>query len=380
MFEKYLNKIEERVIHFSDRNFKPKVFSFEWFLIAISYGYGLGVGFRIWLYKKGILKQKTLPCFIISIGNIVVGGAGKTPMAIYVATILKEMGKQVVVVSRGYKGKYKNDSVIVSNGDKVFLEAEDSGDEPYMMAKRRSFPVVVGKDRFKAGMKAINAFNPDVIVLDDGFQHLKLKKDFDFLLLDYPNPLGNNRFLPAGRLRETLQTSAQRADAIIFTRSPDKDENNESIQSVLRFYPDCPWFKTFHRPFIFKHIIHVRGLEEEIKDISSLKGKSAILFSAIAKPVSFYNSMKESGINILDHLEFKDHYRYKKADILMINKAAQKVGAHVILTTEKDWAKLDQDIKWVLDLIVIGIQIEFEHPQRFEALLNSQLKSLKNNE
>jgi len=372
LFEKYLNKLEERLTHISGSNFKPRVFSFEWFLIAISYGYGLCVWFRLWLYKKKILKQKILPCFVISIGNIVVGGAGKTPMAIYVAGLLKKMGKRPVVVSRGYRGKYKDHSVIVSNGDQIFLKAEESGDEPYMMAKRRAFPVVVGKDRFTAGIKAIDAFKPDVIVLDDGFQHLKLKRDLDFLLLDYSNPLGNKRFLPAGRLRETPQASAQRADALIFTRSPDKDENTERLEEVLLHYPDCPWFKTFHRPFVFKQIN--AGSKESMVDVSGLKGKKAVLFSGIANNRSFYFSMKELGVNVLEHLEFKDHYRYKESDIVLINNAVQKVCADVILTTEKDWAKLDRNIKWVLDLIVIGIQIEFEDPQRFESLLNSKLK------
>lgn len=374
MFEKYLNKLEKRITHISGSNFRPAAFSLEWFLTGISHGYGLGVLFRLWLYKKEILKQKTMPCFVISIGNIVVGGAGKTPMAIYVAKLLKKMGNRPVVISRGYKGKYQGDSAIVSDGNKIFLDAETSGDEPYMMAKRKSFPVVIGKDRFKAGMAAINAIDPDVIVLDDGFQHLKLKRDLDLLLLDYSNPLGNGRFLPAGRLRENLQTSVQRADAIIFTRSPDTDDTDESIQPILRLYPDCPWFKTFHRPFIFKQIGCNLDLKNKVKDPGGLKGKRAFLFSGIAKNASFCHAAKELGIIVLDHLEFKDHYRYKESDILRINQAAVKISAEVILTTEKDWVKLDQDIKWELDLIVIGIQMEFEHPQRFEALLSSRLK------
>jgi len=374
LFKKYLNKLEERVTHISSRNFKPVVFSFEWFLVGISYGYGLGVWFRLWLYKKGLVRQKTLPCFVISVGNIVVGGAGKTPMAIYVAQILKEMGKQPVVISRGYKGKYKNNSLIVSNGDQIFSNAEDSGDEPYMMAKRRSFPVVVGKDRFKAGIKAINAFKPDVIVLDDGFQHLKLKRDLDLLLLDYSNPLGNKRFLPAGRLRETLETSTQRTDALIFTRSQDNDENSENVKDVLQHFPDCPWFKTFHRPFIFKQIVCNTNLKEDKMDVRDLKGKRAILFSAIAKNSSFYHTMKESGINVMEHLEFKDHYRYKESDLLMINMTAKRAGADIILTTEKDWAKLDSDIEWKTDLAVIGIHIRFQDPERFGSFLELKLK------
>lgn len=375
MFEKYLNKLEERISQFSGSNYKPGIFSFEWFAVAMSYGYGMVIRFRLWLYNKGILKQKNLSCFVISVGNIAVGGAGKTPMAIYLAQVLKKMGKQVVVVSRGYKGKYKDPAVIVTDGDQIFISAEDSGDEPYMMAKRKSFPVVIGKDRFKAGMKAMDAFNPDVIVLDDGFQHLKLKRDLDFLLLDYSSPFGNKRFLPAGRLRESPNTSAQRTDALIFTRCLDIDGKTESIEQVLQHYPDCPMFKTFHKPFIFKHIACNTNLKNPISDVKDLKGKKAVLFSGIAKNPSFLLSMKESRVNVLDHLEFKDHYKYKDADILMINTSAKNMGADIILTTEKDWAKLDQDSKWSLDLIVIGIQIEFEHPLKFEALLHSRLQN-----
>ncbi len=374
MFKKWLNRIEERVTYISGTNFKPGVLSFEWFLVGISYLYGLGAGFRIRLYKKGILKQKNLPCFVISIGNIVVGGAGKTPMAIYLADFLKEMGKKPVVISRGYKGKSKADSLIVSDGDRIFSDARDSGDEPYMMAKRRSFPVVVGKDRFKAGMKAIDAFKPDVIVLDDGFQHLKLKRDLDILLFDYSNPLGNKRALPAGRLRETPLCSNQRADAIVFTRSPDKNTNMEGSKEVLSLYPDRPWFKTFHQPFVCQQIAGSKNLKENTIDIDSLIGKKAVLFSGIANNKSFYHSAIKLNINVLHHLEFKDHYRYKSSDVFEINNMAKKVCADVLLTTEKDWAKLDPDIKWAMNLVVIGIQIEFEQPEKFKDFLNSRLE------
>ena len=375
MFEKYLNKLEEKITHISGSNVNPEIFSFEWMLTGISYLYGFGVWLRLWLYQKGILKQKELPCFVISIGNIMAGGVGKTPMAIYLTELLIKMGKRPVVISRGYKGNYKKNAMIVSNGEQIFLAADISGDEPYMMAQRKAFPVVVGRDRYTAGMMAIEHFNPDVIILDDGFQHLKLKRDLDFLLMDYSNPLGNKRFLPAGRLRETPQMSAQRADALIFTRSPDKDESNKRITEVLQLYPDCPWFKTAHVPFIVKQMSHAKNSKEYSTDITGLKGKKAVLFSGIANNASFLHVMKASGVNVLDHLEFKDHYRYKEPDILMINRAAKKVCADVILTTEKDWAKLNQAIEWELDLIVIGIQIEVEDSQRFESFLNSKLQN-----
>lgn len=374
LFEKWLNKLEERITESSERDVRPNVFSLEGLLVLLSYGYGLGVRFRLWLYSQGILKQKTLPCFVISIGNIALGGAGKTPMAMYLAQVLKNMGKHPVVISRGYKGKYRGDALIVSDGDRIFSDAENSGDEPYMMAKRRSFPVVVGKDRFRAGKKAMAAFNPDVMILDDGFQHLKLKRDLDLLLLDYSNPLGNKRYLPAGRLRETPQDSAQRADALVFTRSPENDDNIEGINKVLQYYPGCPWFKTFHVPFIVTRAGNGPGTGKSITGLSGLRGKRAILFSGIAKNSSFYRSMEKLGVNVVEHLEFKDHYRYREPDVLRIKRAAERGGADVLLTTEKDWAKIDPDIHWGVNVIVIGIQIEFEDSQKFESLLISRFK------
>ncbi len=390
LFKNWLNKIEKKVTDISDRNYSAGLFSFEWFLVVISHAYGLGSRLRILLYKTGVLRQRKLDCFVISIGNIVVGGAGKTPTAIYLAGLLKKMGKRPVVISRGYGGKYKQDSVVVTDGKKTFLDADVCGDEPYMMAKRKVFPVGVGRDRFKAGIKAVNEFNADVIILDDGFQHLKLKRDFDLLLLDCSNSLGNKRFLPAGRLRETFQTSSKRADALIFTRCPridnagidkaktDKIEKicDNNIENVLPYYPDCPWFKTFHSPFILNYISADQSQIKNKGDISSLKGKKAVLFSGIAKNESFCQLMKELGINVLDHLEFKDHYKYKKSDIFQINNKAVKLCADVILTTEKDWAKLDKNFYQTtkIDLIVIGIKIEFEHPEKFESLLSSKLK------
>jgi tetraacyldisaccharide 4'-kinase len=378
LFKKWIDKLEEKIIYASNQDLKPDLFSFAWLLICVSCMYGLVVKLRIILYGRGVLKQKTLPCFVISIGNIIVGGTGKTPMAIYLAKLLKKMGKRVVVISRGYKGKYSNDSLIVSQKGKIFCDVKECGDEPYMMAKEDAFPVVVGKNRFKAGIKAIKAFNPDVIVLDDGFQHIQLKRDLDLLLFDYSNPLGNKRLLPAGRLRETRKASQERVDAIIFTRCLKIDENSENSEKLVQGYPDCPWFKTFHIPYVAAQISNQKNSKKIVKDLSFLKGKNAIIFSGIANNSNFYLTLKKLGINILEHLEFKDHYRYRNEDILRINKTAQKVCADMILTTEKDWIKFNHNVQpgceWVMDLVVIGVKIEFEQRQNFKVFLKSELK------
>ncbi len=374
MFDTWWNKIEDRITEISGQEYIPALFSLEWVLVGLSHLYGSCVGFRLWLYQKKILHQKKLPCFVISIGNLVAGGAGKTPMALYLAEVLKKIGKKPVVISRGYKGNYRGDSIIVSDGHRVFSSAEESGDEPFMMASRLSFPVVVGKDRFIAGQNAMVEFNPDVAVLDDGFQHLKVKRDLDILLFDFKNPLGNKRLLPAGRLRETLQSSGKRASAIIFTRCSESIANRSDIDALLQFYQDRPCFKTFHHPYIRWWIKKDKKLPEIESDMDALKGKKTVLFSGLANNRAFYDSMAESNINILHHLEFKDHHRYNTSDLLMINRMAQTKEADLILTTEKDWVKIDRNIKWETDFLVIGIRIKFEHPEKFEDFLVTKME------
>lgn len=375
LFDTWLSKIEDRIIKISGQDYIPVPFTLEWVLAGLSHLYGTGAGIRQWLYQKNIFRQKELPCFVISIGNIVAGGAGKTPMTDYVAGLLKKTGKKPVVISRGYKGNYKGDSIIVSDGQRVFADVRESGDEPFMMASRLLFPVVVGKDRFSAGIKALDSLKPrpDVVVLDDGFQHLKLKRDLDILLFDFQNPLGNNRSLPAGRLRQTPQSSGKRVDAVVFTRCAEKNDNKTRMDEIMQFYPGRPFFKTFHRPFISRGI-SIDGRYWKIEsEAVILKDKKAVLFSGLADNRSFYDSVAGFAVNILHHLEFKDHHRYKTSDFVMINRVGKEKKADFILTTEKDWVKIDRNFKWVTDFLVIGIRIEFDDPGKFENFLVSKM-------
>lgn len=249
MFKERLDRIRDRITQISGRDYVPVPLSLEWVLVALSRLYGLGVGLRLRLYQTKILRQRALPCFVISIGNIVAGGTGKTPMTLYTAELLKKIGKKPVVVSRGYGGSYKEDSLVVFDGGHVFSTPDECGDEPFMMAHRRLCPVVVSKDRFRAGMRALSLDpRPGAVVLDDGFQHIKLKRDLDILLFDFKHPLGNGRLLPAGRLRERPRTWGKRADALVFTRCPEGDGDRTQMEAVLRFYPAGLFLKPFTSP------------------------------------------------------------------------------------------------------------------------------------
>lgn len=348
--------------------------------------YRVGSDLRLRLYRAGFLKSKVLPCFVISIGNIMAGGAGKTPMAIYIAELLIKMGKRPVVISRGYKGSLGTGAKIVGDGETLFLDARVAGDEPYMMARRKTFPVVVGKDRYTAGKLAIAQLNPDVIVLDDAFAHVRLERDLDILLFDHDRPLGNKRMLPAGRLRETPVMSKNRAHAIVLTRCPEKKGAEDQKQGggsqreggehkkIYSQYEGVPFFKSCHLPYLLKLLPQKKSAAFPCPD--SLKDRSCLLFSGIANNKAFGQTAEELGVNVVDHLEFKDHYMYKRADILWIQKRAKEIGADLIATTEKDWTKLDCDIQWDTDLAVIGIKIKFENAKAFEDFIKSRLDSV----
>ena len=189
------------------------------FLFAISVGYGGIVRLRETLYKKGLLQSKRLPCPVISIGNITVGGSGKTPMTIYVAELIKHLGYGVAIISRGYKGQAEKIGGVVCDGRRICMGPDTAGDEPFMVAQRlKTVPVIVGQNRFKAGRLAIREFKPDVLLLDDAFQHLKLHRDLDIVLLDSKAPLGNTYLFPRGTLRESA-SALSRGDAVVLTRS-----------------------------------------------------------------------------------------------------------------------------------------------------------------
>jgi len=288
-------------------------------------------------------------------------------------------------LSRGYRSRMEKDMGVAGNGRVVLSTPDDAGDEPHMMARRCSFPVVVGENRFNAGMMAIGLFNPDIIILDDGFQHIQLQRDIDIVLLDYKNPFGNGRFLPAGRLREFPDEIKKRADAVIFTRCQlrehDKKGPVNDMNYNIRPQDKCmipkyrrkilamekPVFYTSHKPFLFlfKKYDNITKPDHDRGGINGhsldeLSGKEAMLFSGIADNSAFKKTVENLNIKVKAHLEFMDHYRYNRQDIESIIKNGKESGADFIITTEKDYARLcDEIIDWKMDLAVIGIDIDW---------------------
>ncbi len=379
MAHPFLKKLEQRIVRLSDQDFAVRLFSLEGLVTAASFLYKAGATLRLRLYQKNMFRQKRLDCPVISIGNMVAGGTGKTPMAVYLARLFLAMGKKPVVISRGYKGCLKEGFGIVGDGKDLLMDADAAGDEPFMMAAQKAFPVVVGKDRYQAGLAAVKRFNPDVIILDDGFQHVRLRRDLDILLFDHDRPLGNNRILPAGRLREPLETAAGRAGAVVLTRCPEHPagrtfSDSPDRQAISQAFRSKPLFRTFHSPYLAQWV-SAEGNHQ--KNLADLKGKQAVLWSGIAQNSSFSTTVENLGCRVAAHLEFSDHYRYTPSDIEMIREQLAKTGARLLVTTEKDWARMNFQTRWPCDLAVIGIQLRFDQEQAFKGFIRDFSLSLQ---
>jgi len=362
-----LSKIKKKIQNIMTGEGGSSLSSVEFILFTLSIFYGGLVKFRSKAYDKGIIKSKKLSCKVISIGNITVGGTGKTPMTIYVAELVQRLGFVVVVISRGYKGELEKTGGIVSNGKTVLMGPEKAGDEPFMLAARlNNIPVIVGKDRFEAGMQAVKNFNPDVIILDDAFQHLKLQRDINLVLLDAKHPFGNLRLLPRGILREP-PSSLLRSDAFVMTRSglASEIEVKNTLTGLKELTQSKPVFKTSHAPYAYivkkgKHIAFESiSTSSLLYDFDFLKNRKVFTFAGIARNNDFFHTVESFKCDTADFLGFEDHHRYSDNDLNRIFSLAEKANVEFLITTEKDYARIANRTTLPVDLVVIGIEISF---------------------
>ncbi len=351
------------------------------FLFAISICYGVLVQLREILYKKGLLQSKRLSCPVISIGNITVGGSGKTPMTIYVAEFIQHLGYGVAIISRGYKGQAEKIGGVVCDGRIICMGPDKAGDEPFMVAKRlKTVPVIVGQNRFKAGRLAIQEFKPDVLLLDDGFQHLKLDRDLDLVLLDSKDPFGNTYLFPRGTLRETA-SALLRGDAVILTRSD--VGKPAALDQIKRVVPKKPIFHSFHTPYIYKIVTGNSAQSRDRLTISSeydfdiFKNKRVVAFSGIASNDDFRRTIERFKCKLENFSGFPDHHPYSNRELDGIVKSAMDLSAEFILTTEKDYVRIADKIKWPIHLVIIGVEISFGiNDIAFKSFIKSRLQGL----
>jgi tetraacyldisaccharide 4'-kinase len=295
---------------------------------------------------------------ILSVGNISVGGTGKTPAVQWLARRLQNAGLRTVIVGRGYGGEYSARGAIVSDGARVLLNARQAGDEAMLHARALpSTPVVIGRDRVMATKTAIEKFAPQAIVLDDGFQYWSLARDFDLVLLDARRPFGNGKLLPVGRLREP-QAELKRADGVLLTRADAAtQEEIEAAKSAVQEYSNAPLFLARHAPV---------SLHDENGGVNSpievLRSRRVAAMSALANNEEFFRSLQSCGAQIASTLSRRDHHFWRENEVREFAKLAGEQGATEIITTEKDAVKIASDWTAPLPLqsVVIEMQIESE--------------------
>lgn len=316
--------------------------------------YELGVRTRIALYETKYLRMHRLPAPVISVGNLTVGGTGKTPLVCFLARYLRDEGRAVAVLSRGYR-RSSSGRVEVSDADSVLLDAETAGDEPYLIA--RTCPgvrVVVDADRAGAGKWLAGKSEISVFVLDDGFQHLRLARDLNLVLIDATDPVGGGEMVPFGRLREPL-TGLRRADAVVVTRSDRPFDQAQVRETVARYCrPETPVFYGYH------DLTGLRRLDREgsARPMDFSRRRVAML-SGIARPDRFQSDLEHFAMRVVSRRDFPDHHRYGREEWEKIVAESRAAGAEAILTTEKDAANLPPDEVATSRLPVYAAQIEF---------------------
>jgi len=337
------------------------------FLHGLSFLFNGAVQLRLWLYRQRLLHDQPLGCLVVVVGNLTVGGTGKTPVVEKFARALADRGRKVAILSRGYKSKRppawrrawnalthaeEPPPRIVSDGARVLLDSERAGDEPFMLA--RNLPgvvVLVDKNRVKAGAYAIRRFGCDTLVLDDGFQYLPLKGRLNLLLVDTTNPFGNGQLLPRGVLREPIK-HLRRASYIFLTKSNGR-RDPELEELIQRHNPGVDVIECAHRPQYLQRV----GAPER-QPLTFLQGRRVGAFSGIATPETFEFNLRSLGANLLYTKRFLDHYRFTQEDLDLVFSQAGAAALDFVVTTEKDAVRIHESFKFPLPLYYLRLEIE----------------------
>jgi len=337
-------------------------------LYSCSKIFQVAVKVRRFLYNVRILRDSTLGVQVIAIGNLTVGGTGKTPVVEKFARELRDQGRNVAILSRGYRSKppplherlldkilFREDTTpprVVSDGKSLLLDSETAGDEPYMLASNlKDVVVLVDKDRVKSGRYAIEKFGCDTLLLDDGFQYWKLRgRRQDIVLIDRQQPFGNERLLPRGTLREPPSHLA-RANTIFITKS---DGNTEELRRrIAQFNPTAGIIECVHHPLYLEDVFTGQRME-----LDFLKGRKVASLSGIAQPESFEQSLVKIGSDLVYSKRFADHHRFTQQEVLNAINRGKKRQAEAIITTQKDAVRFPKIDRRDLPIYFMRVEIK----------------------
>ena len=342
-------------------------------LSAIGWLYGKIANVRNSLYAAGTLKSYALGVPTVSVGNITVGGTGKTPLVIKIARILAARGEKVCVISRGYKRQNENRRVLVSDGSKILTSVEKAGDEPFEIAAKltgKAF-VLADANRAAGGIWAKKNFGITAFVLDDAFQHRKVKRDLDIVVIDAAKPFGNKRVLPAGILREPL-ANLKRADLIILTRANLCKNTGEIVRMIKSVKAEIPIIFAENKTSKIFNLKNIDSGKDE--NIESVKDKKLLAFCALGNPANFFNQLKRENFQIQSTETFPDHYFYLKKDIRNLERKLQTLKAGALITTLKDAVKINAaDLS--IPCYVLESEIIFDDEKKLHRMIDAVLEN-----
>jgi tetraacyldisaccharide 4'-kinase len=332
-------------------------------LMPLAAGYKMGAVLRRAAYRRGWLSTRSLGHPVVSVGNLTVGGTGKTPLVAYLADLLLKRGWKPSILTRGYGRRNESELIAVEPARERSPNPREVGDEPALLARKLpQVPIVVGADRFLAGFLAESRFNADVHILDDGFQHMALARDVDIVVVDVTQKFSDAALLPAGRLREPV-SALQRAHIIILSRVElgDAAKVKEQVRGVNP------------RAMIFSIATRLREIltlaDGSLHDVEEWRGKPALAFCAIGNPRAFFADLRRWGFTVVEEAAFRDHHVYTCAELDRLTARARQAGATALLTTEKDGMNLPPEWKSEFPVRACVVETEFHKAGVFEEAL-----------
>jgi len=344
----------------------------EIMLAPFSAAYSAAMRARSALYRTGALASYKIEAPVISVGNITTGGSGKTPLVEWMARRLSLEGRRTCILTRGYGRIDPQHRVIVSDGENILADVRESGDEPYLLAEklRGAAAVISDRDRVAAAQWALQNLRSDLFILDDGFQHLRIERDFDVVTLDAMNPFGGGELLPRGRLREPL-TSLARADCVIITRA-DMIADADALRTLVRELSGVRTVLLSHARTTVVQLLSSSEKGSATETSASLPQPIAA-FCALGNPQAFFAHLARSNYVLSYTRSFRDHHVYTQADADMLAREATKSGAQMLFTTTKDAVKL-RALRFALPCYVIEIAVEFDDEEALLKLLHEAIR------
>ncbi|PLX42161.1 MAG: tetraacyldisaccharide 4'-kinase [Deltaproteobacteria bacterium] len=325
------------------------------------------------LYREGVLKSRHAGVPTVCVGNITLGGTGKTPCVETVCRLLLSLGKKPVIIARGYGGSMEGDVVVVSDGREIKHSAAEVGDEPLLLSERlleAGVPVVIGAKRYDAARLAVDELGAEAIVMDDGFQHLAIKRDLNIVVIDASRPFGNLFCLPRGSLREPL-SALRDAQLFLLTRAEGVGaiSLNALKENLAAHNPQAPIITAAHTPDCFRE-----AHTNERLPLAWVEGRKILAFAGIGNPGAFFLDLEELGARLLDSTPFPDHHEYTSAELGQLAKWARLSSASALVTTEKDLVRIEGLIK--PEIMVAALLIKMSFSEQGGDILKASLEGI----